>query len=256
MDLGLAGTRAVITGASRGVGRAIAARLLLEGAQVSICARKPQPLEATMAELSELGTITGQAVDVADHAALADWVNHVITEWDGVDLVISNASALGGVQRSADGWHKQFDVDVLSAVTAFDTALPALQASDRAAFVQIATITAVEYHGFPGGCHSYGALKAALVNWVKQLAIEYAPDGIRANAVSPGPIFIEGGSWDRIQQRLPAYYEENLARQPSGRFGTADEVANVVAFLASPRASWVTGENVVIDGGFTDRFGF
>jgi NAD(P)-dependent dehydrogenase (short-subunit alcohol dehydrogenase family) len=111
-------------------------------------------------------------------------------------------------------------------------------------------------HYYPGGGLSYGPMKAALINYVSQLAKELGPEGIRANAVSPGPIYIDGGSWDRIGQRKPDYYEANKARHPSGRFGRADEVASVVAFLASPVASWVSGQNLVVDGSFTLRIGY
>ena len=173
--------------------------------------------------------------------------------WGGLDIVVSNASALGGISRDNDGWRKSLEIDVLSATTLFDSALVHLQASKQASFVQIGTITGSEYHGYPGGGLSYGPIKSALVNYVKQLAIEYAADGIRANAVSPGPIFIEGGSWDAIKQGMPDYYQENVDKQPSGRMGSAAEVARVVAFLSSPAASWVTGENVIVDGGFTQR---
>jgi 3-oxoacyl-[acyl-carrier protein] reductase len=268
MDLGLEGARVIITGASRGVGRAIAEELIAEGAWVAVCARgtagraertgtTTQTLEEVQASLTAKGgTASVTAVDVADHTALASWVGDVAQAWGGIDIVVSNASALGGISRDNDGWRTNFEIDVLSATTLFDTALPHLQASDRASFTQISTITAVEYHGYPGGGLSYGPLKSALVNYVKQLAVEYGPDGIRANAVSPGPIFLEGGSWDSIAQNMPDYYAENLARHPHGRLGHAGEVAKVVAFLASPAASWVSGDNVIVDGAFTKRVNF
>lgn len=265
MDLELNGARVVITGASRGVGRVIAEQLLAEGASVAICARgtagraartdTPTPtLDELGAELgANGGTVSVSQVDVADHAALRDWVQSVASEFGGIDIVISNASALGGISRDNDGWRTNFEVDVLSATTLFDAALPFLKESERASFVQMSTITAFEYHGYPGGGLSYGPMKAALINYVKQLAIEYGADGIRANAVSPGPIFVDGGSWDAIRREKPEYYEQNVAQHPHGRLGLASEVAKVVTFLASPAASWVTGSNVVVDGGFTKR---
>lgn len=259
MDLHLDGRRVLITGGSRGIGRAVAHRMLAEGATVSLCARNPEGVETVLAGLREAhpgAVVSGAAVDVGDHDALAAWVDASAAAMGGVDIVVSNASALGGPPDTVDKWRRTLEVDVLSAVTMVDRALPHLEASDAAAVVQLGTITAVEYHGYPGGSRAYGALKAALVNWVAQLAIELAPKGIRANAVSPGPIHIDDGSWGFIQRRLPDYYEENRAHHPMGRLGTAEEVANVVAFLASPAASWVTGENVVVDGGFTRRVAF
>ena len=174
----------------------------------------------------------------------------------GVDVIVSNASALGGIPHTPEGWRRNFEVDVMSAVTLVDAAVPYLRQSDAGSIVQIGTITAVENHYYPGGGLSYGPLKAAVVNYVSQLAKELGSDGIRANAVSPGPIYIDGGSWDRIRQKKPDYYEANKARHPSGRFGRADEVANVVAFFASPMSSWVSGQNLVVDGSFTLRIGY
>ncbi len=237
----------------------MAHRMLAEGAAVSLCARNPEGVETVLAALREAhpgAVVSGAAVDVGDHEALAAWVDASAAAMGGIDIVVSNASALGGPPDTVEKWRRTLEVDVLSAVTMVDRALPHLEASDAAAVVQLGTITAVEYHGYPGGSRAYGALKAALVNWVAQLAIELAPKGIRANAVSPGPIHIDDGSWGFIQRRLPSYYEENRAHHPMGRLGTAEEVANVVAFLASPAASWVTGENVVVDGGFTRRVAF
>ncbi len=260
MDLGLAGRKAIITGASRGIGRAVAHRLVAEGASVAICARQPDGVaarvEALQAELAPGAVAWGTVLDAADHDSLRAWVREAGERLGGVDIVISNASALGGPPDTIEKWRKVFEVDVLGAVAVVEEAMAHLEASDAAAIVQLATITAVEYHGYPGGTRSYGALKAALVNWISQLAIELGPKQIRTNAVSPGPIHIDDGSWGFIEQRIPEYYEENRAHHPWGRLGKPEEVANVVAFLASPAASWVTGENVVVDGGFTRRVAF
>lgn len=254
MDLGLHARKAIVTGGSRGIGRAVAETLIAEGATVAICGRTADSLDATREALGD--ACLTSVVDANDHEALDAWVRDSAEAMGGLDIVISNVSALGGVPRSKEGWRRNFEVDVLSSVTLVDAALPWLRLSDAASIVQLGTITAVEYHGFPGGGFSYGAMKAALVNYMSQLAMELAPDGIRANTVSPGPIFISGGSWDYIQRKLPDYYAENVAHQPSGRLGAPEEVARVVTFLASPAASWVTGENVIVDGGFTRRHAF
>ncbi|MBT3832184.1 MAG: SDR family oxidoreductase [Gammaproteobacteria bacterium] len=268
MDLGLKGKRVIITGGSRGMGRAIGEIFLREGAVVSFCSRTanmaPEDedprlggevhtdgVEQAEEKMRALGEVYGSVVDAADREQLAAWVKHAAETMGGIDVVVSNTSALGSQPRTPEGWQRQFDVDIMSAVTLWDNAYPFLKQSGAGAFIQVSTITALDYHAYGKGSQSYGALKGALVNYVCQLAYEYMSEGIRANTVSPGPIFVEGGSWDKIQRALPDYYDENIARQPSGRLGRAEEVADVVAFLASSRSSWVTGENVVIDGGFT-----
>jgi NAD(P)-dependent dehydrogenase (short-subunit alcohol dehydrogenase family) len=244
---------ALVTGGSRGIGRAVVERLLQEGMTVAFCARGADDVTSAVSALGDRAV--GDVVDAADADAVTAWTQRCRDRLGGIDVVVSNASALGGVPNSIEGWRRSFEVDVVSAVALVEAALPSLR-ERQGAIVQLGTITAVEYHHYPGGGLSYGAVKAALVNWIAQLAKQEAPNGVRANAVSPGPVFIEGGSWDRIQQRKPEYYAANLARQPQGRFGRADEVANVIAFLAGPMASWVTGQNIVVDGGFTLRIGY
>jgi 3-oxoacyl-[acyl-carrier protein] reductase len=253
MDLGLTGKVALVTGASRGVGRAVVERLVGEGMRVAFCARGADGVESAARQLGP--NVTGSVIDVSDAGALEQWVADSAGQLGSIDVVVSNASALGGIPNDAEGWRRSFELDVMSAVNLVSAALPALRQSGGS-IVQLGTITAVEYHHYPGGGMSYGAVKAALINWIAQLAKQEAPNGVRANAVSPGPIYIEGGSWDRIRQRKPDYFAANLARQPQGRFGTSAEVANVVTFLASPAASWITGQNVVVDGGFTLRIGY
>lgn len=270
MDLELEGKKVIVSAASRGVGRAIAERFLREGAVVSICARRKTAndpdanpsdlvsntlrsdgLDEAVEALSRLGVVYGSIVDCAHPDQVTAWVSDSAEKMGGIDMVVSNASALGGIPRSRRGWDLNYHVDLLSSVAMWDAAYPHLTKSDAASFVQIATISAVESHPFAGCCQSYGAMKAALINYTSQLAQEYMGEGIRANCVSPGPTFVTGGSWDFLEQTMPDYYAHNIARQPAGRFGKPEEIADVVVFLASPRASWITGENIVVDGGYT-----
>ena len=275
MDLELAGRKVIISAATRGVGRAIAERFLREGAIVSICGRtarsgdpsttEPEVIRndlpgdgvvEAVAAMSSLGTIYGDVVDCGYFDQVTARVEKAAQRMGGIDIVVSNASALGGIPRSKKGWDISYNVDMLSAVAMWDTAYPFLKQSDQAAWVQVSTISAVEHHAFAGSSQSYGAIKAALINYTAQLAHEFLGEGIRCNCVSPGPIYIKGGSWDWLDKNMPDYVEANIAKQPSRRFGQAEEVADVVAFLASPRASWVVGENVVIDGGYTKHVKF
>ncbi|MBC7633885.1 SDR family oxidoreductase, partial [Aeromicrobium sp.] len=166
MDLELIGRKALVTAGTRGIGRAVVERLVREGMQVALCARNPEGVEAAVAELGEEGQVIGASVDVSDHAALAAWVEEYADRLGGVDVIVSNASALGGIPHSPEGWRRNFEVDVMSAVSFVDAALPFLRRSEAGSIVQIGTITAVENHFYPGGGLSYGPMKAALINYV------------------------------------------------------------------------------------------
>lgn len=254
MDLALAGKKAIVTGGSRGIGRAITEELLGEGATVCISARGQEGLDSALAEMASLGTVHGSAVDVADEEALTAWVNSSAETMGGLDIVISNASGGGAGRTTAKAFQQTLDVDILGLVRMVDAALPQLEASDAAAILAVSTTAALEHFG--DGMGSYHVLKAGLINLIGGYSQSLGGKGIRANAVSPGPIFVEGGGWDQIKEHMPDMYTGALAGHPSGRLGTASEVAKAVAFLVSPAASWVTGENLVIDGGFTKRIAF
>ena len=253
MDLGLAGKRALVTGGSRGIGRAIAGRLLDEGAAVAIAARGADAVAEAVADLATRGTVIGSPVDVADERALTTWVEDAAGQLGGIDIVVSNASG-GGQGTTAEDFQAVLDVDVLGLVRLVDTATPMLGESDAGSIVAISTTAALEQFG--PGASAYNALKTSIINYVAGLSQNLAGRGIRANTISPGPIMIDGGAWDMIREHMPPFYEQTVGAQPQGRLGTADEVADVVAFVASPAASWLTGENIVVDGGFTKRVAF
>ena len=255
MDLGLAGRRAVISGGSQGIGRAVASRLLREGVAVAICARDEQGVKATVDELSGEGVIVGHTCDFADESAVRRWVDVAAEALGGIDIVVSNASASGQHGTGPGPWETNFKVDILGCVALFEASKPYLDRSEAAAIVQIGTITAIEHHDVPIN-PSYGAMKAATINYIAQLAQRWGADGIRANTVSPGPILIEGRKWDSLRERRPEIYTRDRDQHPAKRMGTAEEVAAIVTVLASPVASLVTGENVVVDGGYTKRVGF
>lgn len=253
MDLGLAGTKALVTGGTRGIGLAIAHRLLEEGASVAISARGKEGVDEALEALMTKGTAVGAALDVADGRALSAWVDDMGAQLGGIDIVVSNASG-GGQGTSAADFQGVLDVDVLGLVRLVEAATPLLADSGRGSIVAISTTAALEQFG--PGTSAYNALKASVINYTAGLSQTLAGKGIRANTVSPGPIMVEGGSWDMIREHMAPFYEQTVGSQPHGRLGTAEEVANVVAFLASPAASWITGENVVVDGGFTKRVAF
>jgi NAD(P)-dependent dehydrogenase (short-subunit alcohol dehydrogenase family) len=248
MDLGLNGRRALVTGGTKGIGRAIVETLAAEGAAVAFCARNAAEVEQAAAALRGRGVAaTGRALDVSDLPALRAWVPDAARELGGLDIVVGNVSALA-LAREEAAWRAGFAVDIMGTVALVDAAMPYLEASDAASITVIASVSGREVD-FAAG--PYGAFKAALIHYAQGLAFQLAPKGIRANSVSPGNTYFEGGVWQRIERDLPDFYAEALRLNPMGRMGRPEEMARAVAFIASPAASFVTGTNLVVDGALT-----
>lgn len=250
MDLRLTGRRALVTGGTRGLGRAIVERLLEEGCAVALCARSADVVEQTVAELRQGGgTVHGAVVDVTDESALAAFVEDSAEQLGGLDLLVANAGgALGGPgigDSTAADWRTTFDLNIVHAAVAVRAALPHLAASDGASVVVIASVSGSRPQPRP----QYAAAKAAEIALAASLGRELGPRGVRVNTLSPGSVLFEGGSWARRRDDDPAAFAAFVDREfPLGRLGTPEEVADVTAFLLSPRASWVSGTDVVVDG--------
>jgi NAD(P)-dependent dehydrogenase (short-subunit alcohol dehydrogenase family) len=250
MDLGLSGKKALITGSTRGIGRAIANLLADEGVDLAICSRNAEEVASSIAELSAKGVkVIGSVVDVADKESYQAWIASSAEELGGLDIFVPNVSA-GGAAAGEDGWKANFEIDLLGTTRGIEAATPFLEKSDAGSVVIISSTAGVETFMGP---QPYNAIKGALIVHAKQLSQAMAPSGVRVNCVSPGPIFIEGGAWDFIKNNMAEVYDATVAQIPTGRMGSAEEIANAVAFLASPAASLITGVNLVADGGFTKR---
>jgi 3-oxoacyl-[acyl-carrier protein] reductase len=237
----------LVTGGTRGIGRAIVEAFLDEGAVVGFCARDPEEVRSTEEALAGRGTVAGAVVDVADGEALAAWVERAAEAYGGLDVVVANVSALA-IPDTEENWQLSLNVDLMHTVRLVRAALPHLESSAFGSVIAISSVSGRE-SDFASG--PYGTAKTAIVGYVHGLAMQLAGKGVRANVVSPGNTYVEGGVWASIESGDPELFETAVGLNPTGHLGTPEEVAAPVVFLASPRAARVSGTNLVVDGALT-----
>ncbi len=252
MDLGLRDKAAIVTGSSRGIGLAIARVLAVEGCRVCICGRTESTLHAARRDVAARAVgderVIAVAADVSTPHGIKAVVDATVAAFGGVDVLVNNVALARGatiVDTSDDEWQEAFDQTLFPAIRASRLAVPHMKQRGGGAIVIISSVFGRE----AGGRMTYNAVKAAEISLGKSLAQQLASSNIRVNSVSPGSILFEGGSWWKRQQENPVAIADFVRRElPFGRFGTPEEVADVVAFLCSPRASWISGTSVVVDG--------
>ncbi|HZX69280.1 MAG TPA: SDR family oxidoreductase [Rhodanobacter sp.] len=240
------GYRVLVAGGSRGIGRSIALGFAQAGAAVSICARGPAALEQTRLEMAAHNVVAhAHSCDLTDPRAVEAWVSEAAGALGGIDVLVNNASGYG-FDDGDEAWLAGFNVDLMAAVRASRAALPYLTTSSQPCILHTSSIAALRPRasGAP-----YAAVKAALSHYTTSQALALAAQRIRVNAIAPGSTEFPGGLWDRCRQENPTRYAEVLAKIPFGRYGTPEEIAHVALFLASPFASWITGQTLVVDGG-------
>lgn len=252
MELGLKGRKVIINGGSRGIGKAALEIYAAEGCDIAFFSRDKARVDATVAELKKHGgQVFGDAFDMNDAEAYKAWLLSAAERLGGCDIFIHNASS-SGAQGTMD-WEMSFRLDMMGAVIGCETLEPFLAQSGSGAVILMSSTAAVETFIHP---QAFNAIKAAIITYGKQLSQLWAAKQIRVNMVCPGPIAYPGGNWSMIKEAMPELYEKTLSEMPLGRFGAPDDVARSMVFLSSPAASYITGANLVIDGGYTRRVQF
>ena len=248
MDLGLTGKVAMVSGASRGLGRAMAHALADEGMHLSVCARTRDALNEAIVELSRAGSAVGFVGDLTRPEDAQQWVDETVARFGGVDVLVNNAGAarpgaLAELPESA--WQGEFDLNLFAPVRLARLCAAQMERRGGGSIINIGSI----YGRESGGPLTYNASKAALHSFTKMLAREFAPKNIRVNTIAPGSILAPGGIWEQSFRENPAFEKDFISHEmPAGRLGRPDEVAYAVVMLASPRASWITGANIPVDG--------
>jgi 3-oxoacyl-[acyl-carrier protein] reductase len=246
MELGLEGKKVIVTGASRGIGLAIAEGFAKEGADVSICARGAESLEAARASIAGHGTkVHAQTCDVSDAEALVGYIETAVGALGGLNILVNNPSGFGKTDDE-EGWRLGLDVDLMALVRGSWAAVPHIEKAGGGAIIHTSSIS-----GLTSSLRTppYGAVKAAVIQYTKTQALQLASRNIRVICLAPGSIEFPGGTWDDAKRNNPKLYEGIKGSIPFDRLGAPEEVANIAVFLASDAASWVTGVTIAVDGG-------
>src|SRR5664279_4124613 len=253
MDLKIKGKNAIVTGGTKGIGRAIAELFAAEGANVAFCARDAKEVAATEKAIGALGVkAKGTVLDVADADALKAWVESSAAEFGGIDMAVANVSALA-IPDTDENWEMSFRVDLMGTVNLVKAVLPPLEKSTVQSVVAISSVSGREAD-FASG--PYGTMKTAIIGYMAGVALQVAEKSIRANSVSPGNTYFPGGVWENIEGGNPELFNFAMGLNPTGRMGTPEEIAAGVVFLSSPASSRVSGANLLMDGALTKGIQF
>jgi 3-oxoacyl-[acyl-carrier protein] reductase len=252
MDLRLTGKVALVTGSSRGIGLATAKAFAAEGCRLMLSARSVEHLAAAEAGLRTSGAeVAAYLADVSNADEAAGLIHAAVTTFGGIDILVNNVGGGGGGARIADStdddWRGALERNLIQTVRMMRLALPHMKGRPGASVINVASISGWSAQLAMSG--QYGAAKAALIFDTERWALEFVPHGVRVNTVSPGSILVGGNGWDRYRLANPDYYADYVRHGfPMGRLGTAEEVADVIVFTASPRAHWINGRNIAVDG--------
>lgn len=253
MDLGLKGKKAILVGANGGIGRVVARTMAAEGCHVAICGRTQEKVNKVIDELKPSGVTTyGEALDVTAPDAVPAFVEKAAEKLGGCDIFISFTSANPG-EDTDEAWQTILGTDILPMRRGIAAAKPFLAKSDAGSIVCISSTGAVEEFM---GAQPYNAIKAAVMNYAAALSQSFAPEGIRVNCITPGPVWTDDGPWAYIKDAMPEFFEQIVGSISTGRMTTGEELANTIVFTASPACKSMIGANIVVDGGFTKRVQF